>query len=68
MKLNIIFSEPPHAKHAVTAIDEQVVVIQSPYKITQEKDGDERIIQKEDSSKVTYETSVRSFLVVEKRS
>lgn len=58
MKLRIIFSEPPHADIESVA-DEKLVVIKSPYKITQEAIGAERNIEKEDGSKITYEEYCR---------
>jgi hypothetical protein len=54
MKLRILFSEPPHADIGPAA-DEKLVVVKSPYKITQEAIGAERNIEREDGSKITYE-------------
>jgi hypothetical protein len=54
MKLRVIFSEPPHAD-IVPVAGEKLVVIKSPYKITQEAIGAEREIKKEDGSEITYE-------------
>lgn len=54
MKLRIVFSEPPHAD-IEPVVGEKLVVIKSPYKITQEAIGAERTIEKEDGSTKTYE-------------
>lgn len=53
MKLKIVFSEPPHINDY--SLDEQIIVIPSPYKLTQAKVAEERVIQKEDGSTVNYE-------------
>lgn len=54
MKLRIIFCEPPHGD-IETVAGEKLVVVRSPYKITQAAAGDERNIEKQDGSKITYE-------------